>query len=312
MARILKIFIAVFVLTATTLTAQKTITFIPSDGVTLTKADVDSTLAKNDLTRDDEFHAIIEDATQMEHSIFDPIGIFQQTGILSVSSSSLINLGDRNFRYCTKLVSASFPNATYIGWQTFKDCSGLITADFPVLERIDHGSNFEGCVSLSTISFGTNFKELTEIQFTSPACEFGCNSDITKNVDLILGELVLPLPDLSENSWQFTYYAATKHIYTWKSIQTVGINEIIKDRTVSTYPNPATDFFTVSFELEKSCSMEIILFDILGNKIRDIHSGFAVEGFFNRIVNVNDLNEGVYFIQISVGRNFIIKKIVVN
>ena len=52
------IYVLLLLAVATTLNAQPTITFTPSDGTTLTYVDVDSTLAANGLTRDSEFHAV--------------------------------------------------------------------------------------------------------------------------------------------------------------------------------------------------------------------------------------------------------------
>jgi len=54
--------IATFIL-GSSLLAQPTIIFTPSVGDTLRRVDVNATLEANGLTRDCEFHAIIEDAT---------------------------------------------------------------------------------------------------------------------------------------------------------------------------------------------------------------------------------------------------------
>ena len=80
----------------------------------------------------------------------------------------------------------------------------------------------------------------------------------------------------------------------------------------SIYPNPTTDYFTVSFELEKPCNLEILLYDVLGREILEIHNGFTVEGLFIKKIDVDKLVSGVYFIKISIDNDYIIKKITIN
>jgi len=57
----------IMIATTNNTTAQPTITFYPSDGKTLTQEDVTNTLTANGLTRESEFHAIIEIATHLEY-----------------------------------------------------------------------------------------------------------------------------------------------------------------------------------------------------------------------------------------------------
>jgi len=79
-------------------TAQPTITFYPSNGTTLTRADVDATLEANGLTRDSEFHAVIEEATEIDGAETYEDGVFYMCGfLLSVSSVSVLIVGDYAF-----------------------------------------------------------------------------------------------------------------------------------------------------------------------------------------------------------------------
>ena len=56
-------------------TAQPTITFTPSAGTTLSYDDVSKVLATNELTRDSNFHAIIENATVIGANAFVGCGL---------------------------------------------------------------------------------------------------------------------------------------------------------------------------------------------------------------------------------------------
>ena len=87
----------------------------------------------------------------------------------------------------------------------------------------------------------------------------------------------------------------------------VGIEEKnIYDIAIS--PNPANDFVTINFNLEKCSDLEISLYDIAGTKIKEIYTGYAEEGLFSKTINTKNLNKGIHFFKI----NNIIKKIIIN
>ena len=134
---------------------------------------------------------------------------------------------------------------------------------FPTVTTVG-GSALGNCKNLLSVTFGTGLTEPTEIKFDIRV--FGATDTLTKKMDLILDENVLQLPDLDANIWQCRLGSGTGIPYIWKSItvEKVSIDEIIKNRTVSIFPNPTVSDFTVSFDLEKSCNLQILLCDILG------------------------------------------------
>ena len=85
-----------------------------------------------------------------------------------------------------------------------------------------------------------------------------------------------------------------------------------KNHTVSIFPNPTTENATVSFELEKSCNMKIVLCDILGIELSNVYDGFANEGLFTETINSEHLPKGVYFLKIIINGNYTVEKIVIN
>ena len=94
---------------AASITAAPTITFYPSDGTTLTRQDVDNTLTAHGLTRDSEFHAVIEVAEKTNREAFAFC-----IALLSVYSSSVIDIGAVAFSNCTNLTSIHFPKIEQI------------------------------------------------------------------------------------------------------------------------------------------------------------------------------------------------------
>ena len=106
------------------------------------------------------------------------------------------------------------------------------------------------------------------------------------------------------------YYSDDKyqiHFAEYAFIITVGIEEEnIYD--IDIVPNPATEYFTVSFNLEKECNVNIVLYDILGKEVMEIYDSFVYEGLFIRTINVKNLSKGLYFLKI----NNTINKIIIN
>ena len=70
-----------------------------------------------------------------------------------------------------------------------------------------------------------------------------------------------------------------------------GLNNF-ENQVSEIYPNPATDYSTIDFNLNYNTSASIILTDLTGSRVKEI----SLEG--NRgsaIIDVNDLYSGVYF-----------------
>ena len=220
------------------------------------------------------------------------------------------------FAFCENLISISFPLVTFIGYAAFGACENLTTINFPLVTFID-GVGFTECEKLVSATFGTGFETETEIQFGMAV--FG-NDDhyfygpiITPNIELILGEYVSwPVPDLNAKTWQTPYGNEMGAPYVWKSIkiEKTGIEEIIKNNTVSIFPNPTVGNATVTFEIEKSCNVKIVLCDILGIEQINVYDGFANEGFFTEIIDTEHLSKGVYFLKILIDGNYTVKKII--
>ena len=81
-----------------------------------------------------------------------------------------------------------------------------------------------------------------------------------------------------------------------------GIDEISKKDDVKIYPNPASNVLTIECTVQGA---ELKMMDVLGNEIKK-------EKFNNKTqIDVSDLKQGVYFLNITGLKGFIIKKIIV-
>ena len=84
-----------------------------------------------------------------------------------------------------------------------------------------------------------------------------------------------------------------------------GINEISNNIFSDIYcsPNPANNYSKVNIILSDNINADICLFDISGNKLRDIYEGKLQKGQHQFNVNLEDLSAGVYFVKLSSGKS---------
>jgi hypothetical protein len=72
------------------------------------------------------------------------------------------------------------------------------------------------------------------------------------------------------------------------------------------YPNPASDFITIGYDLKGSAGYEI--FDILGNEV----SSGSLTGSGKDIISITNLSNGLYFLKVSDSKSNISRKFIKN
>ena len=248
-------------------------------------------------------------------------------------------IGDMSFRNCKNLISLHIPFLETIGIGAFAWCESLTTIDFPFVKMIGNGGfaennnlefvelyslinadfhTFINCKNLISVNFGSGFTEPTNIKFGwavfGSAEDFSIGQILTPNIKLTLGKNVLPKPDTVFNIWQSTNDDENPIDYIWKKINvTVGIEEEKKNHTVNIFPNPTKYFITVSINSEKFCNLQVVLYNILGKEILEIHNDFVDVGLFTKTVSIENLAKSVYFVKVFIdGKYATLEKIIVD
>jgi len=325
------------------------IIFTAANPPTLTRADVDAKLSEYDADelKANGFIAIIDDAITVigeeafeNSTINNPLNLnlieVIAPSVATIESFAFASSSDwsklknvnfpvattiknRAFMLCRHLISVDFPLVTTIEWGAFSGCDSLTSINFPVVETIQHFafSAYPLGSRLSIVNFGTGFTEPTEIKFDVPYSYVDW-CDVfhfvpTQNIDLVLGENVLPAPDLNAMTWQNIISDETFIPYVWKSItiKKVSVEEATKNLQVSIFPNPTVETATVSFELEKASELKITLMDLSGRELFTVFDGFTVEGFFTKTFCTKNLSSGVYFLQILIDGKYVVEKVVI-
>lgn len=91
-----------------------------------------------------------------------------------------------------------------------------------------------------------------------------------------------------------------------------SVNEFSNENSISLYPNPASDYTGLSFELtEESKNVQIGLFDIVGKKITTIHDGELRAGTQKFNISTQNLTKGIYLIVVNKEGKTLTKKLII-
>lgn len=95
---------------------------------------------------------------------------------------------------------------------------------------------------------------------------------------------------------------------------TVGIDEnSFNENSISIYPNPTNNASTVLYHLGQKADTKFELVDLLGKKIMEISTAGQMEGDHSISISKEELslNNGIYFIRLSVNGNAVTKKLII-
>jgi hypothetical protein len=91
-----------------------------------------------------------------------------------------------------------------------------------------------------------------------------------------------------------------------------GVEESALENSLNVFPNPMTDNATVNFTLAESANVKVILVNSLGQAVINSDLGNMSAGEQSYLLNVETLSNGLYFLNVQVGKNTITKKVSIN
>ncbi len=103
------------------------------------------------------------------------------------------------------------------------------------------------------------------------------------------------------NDW---YVEVCSTTVTLSSLDVFGLDSF------SVYPNPNNGEFTVKLNSSSSNKIKINVYDIRGRKVFD--NSYSNSSNFNKVVNLNNVQSGIYILKVSDGERSGTKKIIVN
>ena len=94
--------------------------------------------------------------------------------------------------------------------------------------------------------------------------------------------------------------------------EVMSISEMPIGKEVNIYPNPINESAQIEFTLLEQSNVSVGLFDLLGKKLISVYNGTMAAGSQNLVLHTDQLETGVYFVNIEVNGNITSKKVSVN
>ena len=233
-------------------------------------------------------HAKLSKVAFGKNSVLHTIYDYSFQGCTSLTSieipSSVSLLGRSAFEGCSKLPSFVVPEGvTSIGNSTFKDCTSLKSFEISSTVTTIPNYAFSGCTSLAKI-----ICRATTVPETGDEIFEGVPSNMT-----------IYVPEASLSSYQS---AEPWKNYILKSLATLDVTEI-KANGFNIYPNPVESNLTIDTD---EVITEINIYSLTGVIV------YQTTAVNNNVINVSDLNDGVYFINIKTENGDVVKRFVKN
>ena len=82
---------------------------------------------------------------------------------------------------------------------------------------------------------------------------------------------------------------------------------------VQVFPNPASNYITLSYVSNKTGNSKVVLYSIDGRKVLEADNGLCDAGIkYEKKIDVSKLNNGIYFVQLRNPDKTTYKKIIIN
>ena len=108
-------------------------------------------------------------------------------------------------------------------------------------------------------------------------------------------------------------YSMSSNYFTIKNTPT-SVNESFTENTklsIRNYPNPFSKSTNFEYYTDSDCNLELNLYDINGNLVSNIYSGFATAGTHTINWTNSELESGTYFYEIRAGSQFKSGKLII-
>lgn len=84
------------------------------------------------------------------------------------------------------------------------------------------------------------------------------------------------------------------------------------EMSFSIYPNPSQDFTNVQYRIDTPCKVQITILSFVGQILQSCEIDHAASGVFSKGLNIDQLNNGVYFINVILGNKIQVHKLIIS
>lgn len=86
------------------------------------------------------------------------------------------------------------------------------------------------------------------------------------------------------------------------------VNELAVGESIELAPNPASDYSTLTFDLDNAADVNLSIVDIMGRVVSNETIGNNLNGTFNHTINTTNLTNGLYLVNLNVGGKRVVKR----
>ncbi len=156
------------------------------------------------------------------------------------------------------------------------------------ISEFDNAGSFITAYSLSPDTGTQTFNSFSDLTFD--------NSNHLYETGIFAGDSVDF--DLGSGSYLLTSHLAQSGSVAKYEDLSVGINKVQDSGNgLLVYPNPATDFFQINYNLKENQKAEFILFNTFGQQVKDKN---LFSNKKTQSINTTDLPNGIYFWQVKI------------
>ena len=94
-------------------------------------------------------------------------------------------------------------------------------------------------------------------------------------------------------------------------ISFTGLNDIVSNQSVQIYPNPVSDNLTLQINTINEAPIQYSVIDPLGRELYNIDKGIVPAGQKEYTINLNELNPGIYYINLKIGETVKVQKLII-
>ena len=170
-------------------------------------------------------------------------------------------------------------------------------ASYVSVFSFDSGINFTDEIPLNSIAIDLNLTGLRNNDYRLGRYN---------NSGLINGKMIGFWPDTRNSDGNVELYSVQYPII--ELLEDFIYNDTFKVNPP--YPNPCSSSFALSIELSRKEFLVIEIYDLLGNRLSELHHGFLFPGYYNFESDIKEYEEGHYYIKIRSRNKSIVKKII--
>ena len=148
--------------------------------------------------------------------------------------------------------------------------------------------------------------DLAEQYYLQIAKDSSFSTDI---FDTTLTDTTLQLHNLLSANTQYFWHVNAVNIngdtsYSQTAHFTTGILESVKNKEIAApktfalyqnYPNPFNPSTTIIFDLRETSAVKLTVYDILGEKLKDLNLGEMNTGTYKKVIDMSHFSSGIYF-----------------